>query len=57
VKGDVNDNLFALVQLVPISKNVQVVPILRHKISIHTNKKRKQKVWIQKDEYSIEMEK
>ena len=57
MEGDVNDNLCVLVQLVSILKHVQLLSIMRHKMSIHANKNRKQKLWIQEDEYSLEMKK
>ena len=43
MEGDVDDNLCVLVQLVSILKNVQLFSIIRHNMSINTNKKRKQK--------------
>ena len=57
MEGDVNDNLCMLVQLVPILKNAQLVSSIRHKISLHTNEKRKQKIWIQTAEWSIKKKK
>ena len=50
MEGDVDDNLCVLVQLVSILKNVQLFSIIRHNMSINTNKKRKQKG---KTEYMI----
>ena len=55
MKGDVNDNLCVL----PVSfyfKASPVVSIVRHKMSIHTNKSKKHKLGIQKDKYSIDLE-
>jgi hypothetical protein len=55
VEGDVMIICVCLSRLVSIFFKVQLPSIARNKISIHTNKKNKKELWIQKDEYSIEI--